>query len=102
MTGCGKAAPPKVASGTKVFDAVSPEIKAEWDKTLAAAAANDYATAITTCRKLQARGDLNDAQRAAVIDTMTAVNSKMSDAAQKGDPNARKAIEELRKSWRTR
>jgi galactitol-specific phosphotransferase system IIB component len=100
--GCSKEAAPKVASHSKVFDSASPEIKVDWEKVVTASSSNDYATAILTCRKLQAQGALTPEQSTAVSDTMTAMNNQMTAAAQKGDQNATKAIEEVRKNWRTR
>ena len=100
LSGCSKKDQAKAANQAKAFHAAAPGLKAEWDKIMAAATADDYATAISTCRKLQARTDLSEEQRTAVNDTMTAVNEKMTAAAEKGDAKARKAIEDLRANWR--
>src|SRR3954463_3581651 len=99
LPGCSKKDQAKAANQAKAFDAAAPGLKAEWDKILAGAAADDYATAISTCRKLQARTDLSEEQRTAVNDTMTVVNDKMTTAAEKGDAKARRAIEDLRANW---
>jgi hypothetical protein len=68
---------------------------------LAAAASTDYATAILSCRKMQAQSELTPEQRTVINDTMTAMNNQMNAAAQKGDPKALKAVEEVRKRWRS-
>ena len=102
IMGCGKQAVAKVASDTKAFEAVSPEIKADWGKAMSAAASHDYATAILTCRKLQTQGKLTPQQLTAVNDTMTALNGQLLDGLQKGDPDAIRATKEVRQGWRTR
>ena len=102
IMGCGKQAVAKVASDTKAFEAVSPEIKADWGKAMSAAASHDYATAILTCRKLQTQGKLTPPQLTAVVGTITAVTDQMLAAAQKDDPNAIQATEEVRQGWRPR
>jgi hypothetical protein len=101
LTGCGKSrAVPKDATGTKAFDSAGPEIKAEWDKIVAAHAANDYATVILTCRKLLPQSALTPEQLAALKDTMTAANAEMMDGVKKGDPAAAKALEQVNSQWR--
>jgi hypothetical protein len=99
--GCSKTATPKVASDTKAFESASPEIKADWEKTMSAVTSNDYATAILTCRKLQEQSELTPEQHTAVNDTMTAVNDRLAAAVEKGDQNAINAMDEVRKNWRS-
>ncbi|HEY9175627.1 MAG TPA: hypothetical protein VI136_25390 [Verrucomicrobiae bacterium] len=92
--GCGKSA----GSGAKAFNSANAEIKAIWDKGMAAATAKDYATALLTFRQLSARTDLTPDQVKAVEQTATAVNDQMYEAANKGDAEALKAIEVMRKA----
>jgi len=102
LFGCSKANQQKVASQAKAFDSAGPDVKTNWDLIVTATAANDYAPAIIGCRNLQRRTDLTDEQRAAVNDTVTALNAKMSAAAQKGDAKALKAVEDVRAGWNRR
>jgi hypothetical protein len=99
VSGCGKGGP-KSASGTKVFESASPEIKAEWEKIATADTANDYVTVIQSTRKLLPQITLTPEQRSALVDTMTAANIRMMDAAQKGDVAAQQAVADVRKGWR--
>jgi hypothetical protein len=98
--GCNKQAAPKIASDTAAFDSASADVKDQWNKILAAAASNDYATAILGCRKLTATPDITTEQRAAANTTFAAVSQKMFDAAQKGDAAAQQAVQDVRKGWR--
>ena len=99
LAGCGK--PVKsAADNSKAFDSASADIKADWEKITAAAAAKDYATAILTCKKLQMQTALTEEQRSAVVATMTAEGNQMSAEAQKGDANALKAVQDIRQRWR--
>ena len=97
--GCGKGGP-KSASGSKAFASASPDIKSEWDKIAAADTANDYATVILSSRKLLPQSVLTTEQRFALSQTMTAANTRMMDAAQKGDAAAIKANQEVNQHWR--
>ena len=98
---CRKEAPALNGKDTKAFDSASPEIKAAWGTIVTASSSNDYTTAILSSRKLQAQGQLTPEQSKAVVDTMTAMNNQMTAAAIKGDPNALKSVEEIRKQWRS-
>src|SRR5258707_13756507 len=101
LAGCGRGSATRAAASSKAFDKASPEIKAQWDKVAGAVSSNDYATAILTCRKLLGPPGLTGEQIAAVNDAMTAENNRMTAAAEKGDPNALKAIEEIRAHWQS-
>jgi hypothetical protein len=100
FAGCGKTGGQKIADNAKIFEPASPEVKAAWEK-IQTATTNDCVTAILGCRKLQAQSELTAEQRALVIDTLSAVNARMTNAAQHGDANALKAIEEIRARWRS-
>jgi DNA-binding SARP family transcriptional activator len=99
FVGCSKPAIPKVPTDTKAFESADPKIKANWEKAISAAAANDYATAILTCRQLQTESELTPQQRTAVIDTITAENNQLLDGLKKGDQNAIHANEQILKGW---
>ncbi|MGA2865402.1 MAG: hypothetical protein ABSF95_13085 [Verrucomicrobiota bacterium] len=88
------------AVDAKAFQAAAPEIKAAWDRALAAAQSNDYAAAYLTLRQLRAQSDLTPGQLEAINAQSTLVNDRMAAAAQKGDTNALQAIQEIRKASR--
>ncbi len=98
VCGCGKhEAMPKVATNTKAFDSASAELKADWNKVVAAVAAKDYSTVILTCKQMYAAPDLTPEQRTAVLNTWTALQSEMFKQAENGDVKAKEAIAEVRK-----
>jgi hypothetical protein len=99
FAGCSKPAIPKVPADTKAFESANPKIKADWEKAISAAAANDYATAILTCHKLQTQSELTLQQRTAVIDTVTAENNQLLEGLKKGDQNAIHANEQILRGW---
>lgn len=101
ITGCGKGKGSDPAQLAKLFQSADPQTKADWDKASAAAETNDFVTAILTLKKLQEQPGLTPEQRTAVNDSMTAANDQLSAAVQKGDPNATKALEEIRRRWRS-
>lgn len=93
--GCKK--PSQAAAvDSKVFESASPELKEAWDTALKAAQANDYATAYLTLAQMRAQPGLNEAQGLAVAAESTLVHARMNEAAQKGDTNALKAIQDIR------
>jgi len=100
--GCNQEAARQMVADTKAFESASPVIKDDWAKTLAAVSSRDYSTAIISCRKLQALTELTPEQRVAVNKTLAAVSQQMTAAAAKGDPDAIKAIQEMRKQGRGR
>jgi nicotinamide riboside kinase len=98
VTGCSKDAKSIASSGTTAFQSAPPETKAAWESALAAVKSDDYAAAILALQKLHGQAGLNPEQIQAVEKTATAVSDQMYAAANKGDPNAKKAIEDLRKT----
>jgi hypothetical protein len=97
VTGCSKSANAIASSGTKAFESAPPETKAAWESAMAAVKSNDAATALLAFGKLRAQPGLTPEQIQAVDKTAAAVSEQMYAAANKGDPNAKKAIEDLRK-----
>jgi hypothetical protein len=100
VVGCDKKAASNVPQNTNSFASADARIKNDWETIQASAATNNYVVAILTCRKMQALAELTPDQRDAVNSVMTDVNDRMTTAAQKGDPAALRAIEDLRKQWR--
>jgi hypothetical protein len=100
-SGCNKSGDAEALRSTKVFDSADPVIKSTWEVAVSAAATNGYVAAILSCKKLQGRTDLTPEQREAVNAYMTTVTARMTAAGEKGDPDALKAVEELRARWRS-
>ncbi len=94
VAGCGKGG----GANAKAFDSANPEVKTLWDKAQTAAKAKDYASALLTFRQLSARADLTPDQIKAMEVASTAVSDQMYEAANKGDAEATKAIETMRKA----
>ena len=97
FTSCGEKASSLTKADQQAFEKASPELKQSWDKLLAADKANDYVAALSISQYLLTQ-PLSEQQRQAVSTEMTAVNQRLFDAAAKGDPAARNALEELRKN----
>jgi len=99
LVGCDHSVP-KPAATADPFVQANGKIKAEWEKIVAAHISKDYATAMISCRKMQLQPGLTTEQLTSINDMIGTLNTEMSAAAQKGDQNAIKAIEEIRKNWR--
>ncbi len=99
VPGCGKG-DPKPVNDTQAFVSANSDLKSEWDKIADADTANDYATVILNSRKLLPENSLTPEQRSALTAIMTAANTRMMDAVQKGDPAAIKASQEVSQHWR--
>jgi hypothetical protein len=88
--------------GGDVFASAAPELKASWDTAAAALATNDYATAFLTLRQLVRQPGLSPAQTEAIQVQSAVVYGRMNQAAQKGDPGARQALDDIRQASRSR
>lgn len=97
LSGCGGNPKSAAARGDKAFQSAPAEIKSAWDTAKKAIQANDYATAITTLQNLTTNQTLSADQNHALQETATAVSDQMYAAANKGDPKAKQAIDDLRK-----
>jgi hypothetical protein len=98
--GCTKKPAAHPTPTPETFAAASPKLKADWESVCAAAAVTNYVTVILTGRRMQGAVDLTSEQQTAVNEILTDFSEQMTAAAQKGDPAALKAIEEIRKGWR--
>lgn len=96
LGGCSKNAASLGASNASLFASAPAPVKASWDKATAAIATNGYATAIIALKALQEQPGLSAEQLKAVNDTVNAVSDQMYAAANKGDANAKQAIQSLR------
>jgi hypothetical protein len=94
VAGCGQKMMSTNAA-EKAFTSADPTLKAEWDKAMSAYKTNDYGQAIITLRMMRSQANLNPQQFNAVEDMRTTINSKMIEAANKGDTNAQRSMEEL-------
>ncbi len=90
------------AVDVKAFDSAPAEVKDAWSTALKAAEANDYATAYITLGQMRMQLGLNGEQARAIAAESTLVHARMDEAAQKGDPSALKAIQDIRAASRTR
>ena len=93
LAGCGKGGSGTGGSG---FDNASPEIKAAWDKAVAADKANDYVPAVLGYKQiLLQRDQLSEAQVKAVEEASGKLMQRIVEASTKGDAAARQAISQL-------
>jgi hypothetical protein len=79
------------------FDNAPPQIKATWDKAVAADKINDYVVAIVAYRQiLQQQDKLQPAQVRLVEDASSQLFQRLVAASTQGDPAARQALVALR------
>jgi len=96
--GCGNKAGGKLSSADlKVFDSAPEEVKQMWTRALEASKTNDYVGGATLLNQLLS-GDLTPQQRDVVSRESTSLNSRLYGAVEKGDPEAQKAVQELRRN----
>jgi hypothetical protein len=79
----------------KAFDTAAPEVKQVWQAAMEADRTNNYAGGLALYYSLL-REDLTPGQREVVARLSTSLKQRLSDAAQKGDPAAQAAMQELR------
>jgi hypothetical protein len=93
FAGCGKGGSGTSGSG---FDKAAPEIKAAWDKAVAADKANDYAPAILGYKQiLLQRDQLSERQVKVVEEASGKLFQRLIEASSTGDPAARQALSQL-------
>jgi uncharacterized membrane protein (DUF106 family) len=83
---------------SKTFQSADAPTKAAWAVAMQAVTTNGYAMAILTLKQLSQQPSLTPEQAKAVAETVTAVSDQMYKASNKGDPNALRAIAELREA----
>lgn len=102
LAGCGSESPSDTSALKEAFPkekAVTPEareIQALAEKAADAAAKGDMEQAVASLIVLQAEQKLNPAQRAAVQDQMSNVQSDLANRAEAGDANAKRALDAIR------
>ena len=96
LCGCGQKTGTQLSSAElKAFDSAPPEIKQMWSTALEVSKTNDYVGGQTLFYKLLS-GELSPDQRSAVSKASTDLNTRLYAAFEKGDPQAQKAIQEMR------
>jgi len=91
--GCGKK---NTASDVQVFNSAAPEIKAVWDNAQAADKVNDYVVASRGYQSLLAQADKLAPDQLEVLQAAAiAINQRLNEAFNNGDPEAKKAMAAL-------
>jgi hypothetical protein len=98
--GCAPKAPTLSSSDMKAFDSASADVKQTWEKALAADKANDYLNAQNLLDSLAKMPLSADQSNALVVESGT-FGARLWQAAEKNDPVAVKAVQEINKSRRT-
>ena len=89
-----------VSSSGSALQTASPEIKKGWDVAMAAMKTNGYAVAILELQKTRQLPGVSPTQGKAIDDASTKISEQMYAAANKDDPKAKAAIEDLRNAWK--
>jgi hypothetical protein len=98
FSGCGeKKAGQLTSAEAKAFEQAAAEAKQQWTSAVEATRTNDYVGAQTLLFGLMNQ-ELSADQKAAVSKQMGIVNDNLYAALEKGDPEAQKAMEELRRN----
>jgi len=98
LLGCGKKTA-SIAAKSKAFDGAPVTVRETWNAAVARAGTNDYAGASGLLVGLR-RQQLTPAQTEAVESALTTVMETVYAAAERGDPAAKAAIEEMKKRGR--
>jgi hypothetical protein len=96
LAGCGANPQSAASHGDKAFQSATPEVRSAWQTAAASLKTNNFALALDTLKHLHAVPSLTQDQMKAIETTATATSDKMYAAANAGDANAKKSIEELR------
>ena len=96
LAGCGPNTTKLNSGDMKAFDNAPADVKQIWDKALAAEEAKDYVTVQDSLDSL-GKMALTDPQREAANTKLFAFQQKLWQAAEKGDPAAVKAVQEINK-----
>lgn len=95
IAGCGQKTAKLSSADAHQFDNAPPELAQKWQTVLNADKSNDWVTARVALYDLS-REKLTPEQEQAVGNEMLSLKQRMQAAAEKGDPAALKAYEELR------
>lgn len=94
--GCGKKGGTAIADGAKMFDS-NPAAKESYAKAMATLGTNDFVGATLLLQSIRAMPNPTPEQTEALNAALAEVDNKMYERINKGDANAKKALEELRK-----
>ena len=97
LIGCTESAKSVAARNAATFRSAPTEARAAWDIAAAAAKTNGYFTAMVVLEKIQSDTTLSVDQQQAIKQFSTTLSDQMYDAANKGNPAATEAIQELHK-----
>lgn len=101
-SGCNQQSTPKLTSEQlKAFDSAPADMKQTWNKALAADKANDYVNAQNLLDSLN-QTNLSELQRSALEIETSTFQARLWQAAEKNDPAAVKAVQEINQARRTR
>lgn len=101
VSGCSKSAHSVAAGNSGLF--TSAPLKEEWDTATAAMQTNGFFVALTTLNKMRLENPPPSTdQLNAINDTIKALNQQMLALANKGDANARSALQQLSASQSNR
>lgn len=95
--GCGQRGVKLSSAQSKAFDSAPAEVQQAWTKALAADKANDYVNAQTLLDSLK-QMSLNEPQQQALDTERAAFGQRLWQAAEKNDPVAVKAVQEINKA----
>jgi hypothetical protein len=87
---------------SNAFQSAAPELKGRWTTAYAAAQTNGYLLAYSTLQTLRAETNLNAQQIQAVDELIGVVGTRMLNAANKGDSEAVKALQQVQSMSRRR
>jgi hypothetical protein len=96
----GLACNKSISSGSTAMQSASPEVKKGWDTALAAMKTNGYAVAIIELQKIKDLPGVTPQQVKVIETSSTKISNDMYAAANKDDPKAKAAIEDLRNAWK--
>ena len=95
VASCSKS-PSSVGGQSKLFDSAPAAVRESWTQAVACVQTDDYAGATILMLGLR-KQELTPDQSAAVEASLKTVTEAMYEAAARGDPAAKKAIEELKR-----
>ncbi len=95
IAGCSKSPDALSAARAKLFDSADADSKALWAAVMSSTKTNGYIQSMVALQSLRQKENLTPAQDKAVYDTLAAVNTQLRERAEKGDPAAKKVLEDM-------
>ena len=97
LAGCTKSTPGITSEQRSAFDSAPAEIKKMWQDALAADKVNDYTRVQALLLDLQTK-EMSKEQQQALVDEFDAYGQRLLAAAEKGNPDAKNALDDWRKA----